>query len=76
MVAAEGIGTKSHEIVTGSLVPFVTSGYAIVRGAFSPSSIAPNSKGAELLLDPGQTPEVRTYFGLVMLAHDRYRMDC
>ncbi|KAI0554527.1 FAD/NAD(P)-binding domain-containing protein [Xylaria curta] len=63
VVAAEGIGTKSHEIVTGRPVPFVNSGYAIIRGAFSPSIIVPNSKGAELLLKPGQTPEVRTYFG-------------
>lgn len=70
VVAAEGIGTKSHEIVTGSLVPFVTSGYAIVRGAFSPSLIASNSRGAELLLEPGQTPEVRTYVGSVMFTHD------
>ncbi|KAI0455921.1 FAD/NAD(P)-binding domain-containing protein [Xylaria acuta] len=63
VVAAEGIGTKSHEIVTGSPVPFVNSGYAIMRGAFSPSFIAPNSRGAQLLLEPGQTPEVRTYVG-------------
>ncbi|CAJ2504337.1 Uu.00g117310.m01.CDS01 [Anthostomella pinea] len=63
VVAAEGIGTRSHEIVTGGPVPFVPSGYAIIRGAFSPTLIAPNSKGAELLLHPGQTPEVRTYFG-------------
>ncbi|KAJ8107874.1 hypothetical protein ONZ43_g6597 [Nemania bipapillata] len=63
VVAAEGIGTKSHAAVTGSPVPFVSSGYAIIRGAFSPSFIAPNSRGAELLLKPGQTPEVRTYTG-------------
>lgn len=63
VVAAEGIGTKSHEIVTGKPVPFVNSGYAIMRGAFSPSIIAPDSKGAKLLLEPGQTPEVRTYAG-------------
>lgn len=76
VVAAEGIGTKSHEIVTGSLVPFVTSGYAIVRGAFSPSLIASNSRGAELLLEPGQTPEVRTYVGkdmhlITLFTHDK-----
>ncbi|KAI0509397.1 hypothetical protein F5B22DRAFT_638046 [Xylaria bambusicola] len=63
VVAAEGIGTKSHEIVTGRRVPFVDSGYAIMRGAFSPSLIASGSKGAKLLLEPGQTPEVRTYAG-------------
>ncbi|KAJ8131845.1 hypothetical protein O1611_g1781 [Lasiodiplodia mahajangana] len=76
VVAAEGIGTKSHEIVTGRPVPFVSSGYAIIRGAFSPSVIAPNSKGAELLLQPGQTPEVRTYTGedmhlITLFTHDK-----
>ncbi|KAI0490257.1 FAD/NAD(P)-binding domain-containing protein [Xylaria cf. heliscus] len=76
VVAAEGIGTKSHEIVTGSPVPFVHSGYAIMRGAFSPSVIAPGSKGAELLLEPGQTPEVRTYAGedmhlITLFTHDK-----
>ncbi|KAJ3555464.1 hypothetical protein NPX13_g10350 [Xylaria arbuscula] len=63
VVAAEGIGTNSHGIVTGKPVPFVNSGYAIMRGAFSPDVIAPESKGAKLLLEPGQTPEVRTYAG-------------
>ncbi len=71
VVAAEGIGTKSHEFVTGSPVPFVDSGYAIMRGAFNPGFIEPNSKGAELLLEPGQTPEVRTYVGLVVLTTDQ-----
>ncbi|KAI1353609.1 FAD/NAD(P)-binding domain-containing protein [Xylaria sp. FL0043] len=76
VVAAEGIGTKSHKIVTGSPVPFVPSGYAIIRGAFSPSFIAPNSKGAELLLEPGQIPEVRTYAGedmhlITLFTHDK-----
>ncbi|KAI0873009.1 FAD/NAD(P)-binding domain-containing protein [Hypoxylon argillaceum] len=76
VVAAEGIGTKSHEAVTGSPVPFVSSGYAIIRGAFSPHFIAPGSKGAELLLEPGQTPEVRTYAGedmhlLTIFTHDK-----
>ncbi|KAI8951146.1 hypothetical protein F4801DRAFT_300749 [Xylaria longipes] len=75
VVAAEGIGTKSHGIVTGRPVPFVHSGYAIMRGAFNPSFIAPNSKGAELLLKPGQTPEVRTYVGedmhlITLFTHD------
>ncbi|KAI0965494.1 FAD/NAD(P)-binding domain-containing protein [Xylaria arbuscula] len=76
VVAAEGIGTKSHEIVTGSPVPFVSSGYAIIRGAFSPTFIVPNSRGAELLLEPGQTPEVRTYVGkdmhlITLFTHDK-----
>lgn len=62
VVASEGIGTKSHEIVTGKPVPFDPSGYAVTRGAFDPRHIRPGSKGAELLLEPGQTPEVRTYF--------------
>ncbi|KAI0202001.1 FAD/NAD(P)-binding domain-containing protein [Astrocystis sublimbata] len=76
VVAAEGIGTKSHEIITGHHLPFVGSGYAVIRGAFSPECIAPGSRGAELLLRPGQTPEVRTYAGenmhlLVLLTHDK-----
>ncbi|KAH8162143.1 hypothetical protein CIB48_g6104 [Xylaria polymorpha] len=76
VVAAEGIGTKSHEIVTGSPLPLVHSGYAIMRGAFSPTVIAPNSKGAQLLLKPGEIPEVRTYFGenmhlITLFTHDK-----
>ncbi|KAI1327941.1 FAD/NAD(P)-binding domain-containing protein [Xylariaceae sp. FL0255] len=72
VVAAEGIGTKSHTIVTGSPIPFVSSGYAILRGAFDPKLISPSSKGAKLLLKPGQTPEVCIYVGdnlhLIMLS--------
>ncbi|TGJ78629.1 hypothetical protein E0Z10_g10137 [Xylaria hypoxylon] len=76
VVAAEGIGTKSHETVTGSPVPFVNSGYAIMRGAFSPSFIEPSSRGAELLLEPGQTPEVCIYAGedmhlITLFTHDK-----
>ncbi|KAI1260506.1 FAD/NAD(P)-binding domain-containing protein [Xylariaceae sp. FL1019] len=75
IVAAEGIGTKSHQIVTGHPVPIVPSGYAIMRAAFSPQCITPGSKGAELLLKPGEVPEVRTYFGdnmhlITLFTHD------
>lgn len=67
VVAADGLGTKSHVSILGREVRAVPSSYAIMRGF--PAEAIPDSSSARTLLPKAdERPRLSAYSGLVITA--------
>lgn len=61
VVAADGIGTKSHHHITGHEAPAMSSGYAVFRGKIPLDCLQNASREAQDKYHPGPNPEFRLY---------------
>ena len=61
VVAADGVGTKSHHHVTGKKLPAVSSGYAVLRGIIPADALRMVSEEAKKKYLSLQRPEFRIY---------------
>lgn len=71
VVAADGVGTRSHLAVLGKEVKAVSSGYALFRAAFPIDAILQSEKIRHSIgWQPGQRPEFRIYIASVSYTAD------
>lgn len=63
IIAADGIGSKSHGVVTGQDARVYPTGYAIARVAYGREHIKSGSLAEKLLPQISQRPEFRVYVG-------------
>lgn len=63
VVAADGIASRSHDLINGGPLKRSPTGTTSSRVGFPRSAIAPNSKAAHLLQRKGERPQFNVYVG-------------
>ncbi|KAL0938119.1 FAD-binding domain protein [Colletotrichum truncatum] len=64
VVAADGLGTKSHAVVLGQEVKAIASGYVCVRGSFPTAAVQGVASVQALLPKAGERPKILAYTGV------------
>ena len=63
IVAADGIGSKSHMLTLGAPVRAISTGYTVYRAAMAPTALKDAPLLNEALLSAERRPKVRIYAG-------------
>lgn len=61
VIAADGIGTKSHALTTGHATKARSTGQAVSRVNFHPSDIVPGSPASKMLKATGERDRISAY---------------